>query len=51
MTVTAAPLRASSVASRTAEVDFPAPPLGLAKTMVGILKLSLGFVAEKTLGK
>src|ERR1700730_2784279 len=39
MTVTEAPLRASSVASRTAEVDFPAPPLGLAKTMVGMEKL------------
>src|SRR3954454_10715205 len=32
MTVTAAPFRASSEASRMAEVDFPAPPLGLAKT-------------------
>src|SRR5690349_18436382 len=36
MMVTAAPLRASSQARTTAEVDLPAPPLGLAKTMVGI---------------
>src|ERR1700722_6163484 len=32
MTVTLAPCPASSVARTTAEVDFPAPPLGLAKT-------------------
>src|SRR4051794_31150808 len=36
MIVTLAPFPLSSVASRTAEVDFPAPPLGLAKTIVGI---------------
>jgi hypothetical protein len=35
MIVTLAPCAASSVARTTAEVDFPAPPLGLAKTMVG----------------
>src|ERR1700691_6298950 len=34
--VTVAPLRASSVASTTAEGDFPAPPFGLAKTMTGM---------------
>src|ERR1035437_6949666 len=38
ITVTAAPRWASSVASTTAEVDFPAPPLGLANTIVGILE-------------
>src|SRR3954454_8491607 len=36
MMVTVAPRSASSVASNTAEVDFPAPPLGLAKTIVGM---------------
>src|SRR5271165_588316 len=36
MTATFAPCPASSVARMTAEVDFPAPPLGLAKTMVGM---------------
>src|SRR5271169_3432846 len=36
MIVTLAPCPASSVARTTAEVDFPAPPLGLAKTMVGM---------------
>ena len=39
MMVTSTPLRASSVARMTAEVDFPAPPLGLAKTMVGMFFL------------
>ena len=34
--VTAAPFRASSAPNNTADVDFPAPPLGLAKTIVGI---------------
>src|SRR4051794_25913894 len=34
--VTPPPLAASSVPSRTAAVDLPAPPFGLAKTMVGI---------------
>ena len=34
--VTRAPFPASSVASTTAEVDLPAPPLGLANTMVGM---------------
>jgi hypothetical protein len=33
--VTPAPFSASSVANSNAAVDFPAPPLGLAKTMVG----------------
>ncbi len=33
MTVTLLPDSASSLASSTAEVDFPAPPLGDAKTM------------------
>src|SRR5689334_24928081 len=36
MIVTVAPRSASSVASSTAEVDFPAPPLGLAKMIVGM---------------
>src|SRR3954447_24136415 len=36
MIVTPAPLSASSEASNTALVDLPAPPLLLAKTMVGI---------------
>src|ERR1700676_4021272 len=36
MIVTLAPLVASWVASRTAEVDFPAPPFGEANTMVGM---------------
>jgi hypothetical protein len=30
------PSQASSVANKTAEVDFPAPPLGDANTMVGM---------------
>jgi hypothetical protein len=36
MIVTDAPRLASSDARRTAEVDFPAPPLELAKDMVGM---------------
>src|ERR1700722_7881047 len=36
MIVTLAPCPASLVVRTTAEVDFPAPPLGLAKTMVGM---------------
>ena len=36
MTVTLAPCPASLVARTMAAVDFPAPPLGLAKTMVGM---------------
>src|SRR5271157_363163 len=39
MIVTPAPFPASSVARMTAEVDFPAPPFGLAKTMVGMMAL------------
>ena len=35
MTVTLSPDPASSQASRTAEMDLPAPPLGLAKTHKG----------------
>ena len=42
MMVTAAPRRASSPARMTAEVDLPAPPLGLAKTMVGMTDGSPG---------
>src|SRR4051812_20814625 len=37
--VTVVPCWASSVASSTAEVDFPAPPLELAKEMVGMASL------------
>src|SRR3954452_19445473 len=40
--VTVAPLFASSVARSTADVDFPAPPLGLAKTMDGIWEPKVG---------
>ena len=36
MIATVAPRPASSVARTTADVDFPAPPLGLAKTIVGM---------------
>jgi hypothetical protein len=36
MIVTDAPRPASSVASSTAEVDFPAPPLELVKAIVGM---------------
>jgi hypothetical protein len=36
MIVTDAPRLASSDASRTADVDLPAPPLELAKEMVGM---------------
>src|SRR3954453_22625727 len=43
MIVTTPPLAASSVPSRTAAVDLPAPPFGLAKTMVGIS----GFPCER----
>ena len=41
--------RASSVARMTAEVDFPAPPLGLAKTIVGMMNKSEVRVAGKRL--
>ena len=34
--VTVPPWLASSVASKTAAVDLPTPPFGLANTMVGI---------------
>jgi hypothetical protein len=37
MMVTLVPLKANSVAKMTADVDFPAPPLGEAKTTVGIM--------------
>lgn len=48
MIVTAAPLSASSVARMTADVDFPAPPLGLAKTIVGMCRtLRLMVDAER----
>src|SRR3954470_6318800 len=50
MTVTAAPFRASSEASRMAEVDFPAPPLGLAKTIVGMKGLLLAVWLRDVLG-
>ena len=43
MIVTDAPRLASSVASSTAEVDLPAPPLELAKAMVGIRKSQIGY--------
>src|ERR1700722_9406029 len=46
-TVTPTPLRANSVARMTAEVDFPAPPLGLAKTIVGMMNKSEERVAGK----
>ena len=36
MMVTAPPRLASSDASTTAEVDFPAPPLGVRNTIVGM---------------
>jgi hypothetical protein len=36
MIATVAPRPASSVARTTADVDFPAPPFGLAKTIVGM---------------
>ena len=45
MIATVAPCPASSVARTTAEVDFPAPPLGLAKTIVGMTAaLVTGFI-------
>src|ERR671918_1160889 len=45
MMVTAvAPCAASSVARSTAEVDFPTPPFGLAKTIVGIIALARKIV-------
>ena len=47
MMVTAAPRRASSQARMTAEVDLPAPPLGLAKTMVGIGTVLPAMVEER----
>src|SRR5450432_21764 len=43
MIVTDAPCPASSVASSKAEVDLPAPPLELAKEMVGIGKTRIGY--------
>src|SRR5512132_1343092 len=41
ITVTVASRSASSVARSTADVDFPAPPFELAKTIVGISRSSL----------
>ena len=43
MIVTEAPCPASSVASSKAEVDLPAPPLELAKEMVGIGETRIGY--------
>jgi hypothetical protein len=45
--VTVAPRTANSVASSTAEVDLPAPPLELAKAMVGMATLKLLTSADK----
>src|SRR3954447_5668073 len=46
MIVTAAPFLASSDANTTADVNFPAPPFGEAKTMVGIRHLPLRCAAS-----
>jgi hypothetical protein len=46
MMVTPARLRASSLASTSADVLLPQPPLGLAKTIVGMLSY---FSAQKPL--
>ena len=48
MIVTVAPRSASSVPSSTAEVDLPAPPLELAKEMVGMASARIGFVLVMT---
>src|SRR5262249_12689771 len=50
MIVTPAPFRASSVARMTADVDFPAPPLGLAKTIVGMVAAPDGLMVEMKVG-
>src|SRR3954465_4331347 len=44
MIVTAAPLAASSVASSSAVVVFPAPPFGLAKAITGMV---MSWVSER----
>jgi hypothetical protein len=47
MIVTEAPRLASSVASSTAEVDLPAPPLELAKEMVGMDQTQIDCCCHK----
>src|SRR5690349_20871794 len=44
MMVTAAPFSASSVARMSADVDFPAPPLGVAKTIEGMSVFPVAWV-------